>query len=236
MPTIWESVLGVMQRGGVVMWPLLLLSVASAAIAFERVWFFVVQNHPAQVAKVRRLAERLRGGDAAGARAMVEADGTVYGRAVAAMIEAGLPAGEAATAEAVEAQRGRLERFLPTLSTIITAAPMLGILGTVIGIITSFEALGGPGDGAAGAAAATDPRLVSSGIAEALLSTAAGLTVSLLALFPYNAFRAQVDRTLSRLEMLGQSAERAGTGEAKAAPSQSAGAGDGGAAGAGGSA
>ncbi|MEM6332522.1 MAG: MotA/TolQ/ExbB proton channel family protein [Planctomycetota bacterium] len=230
MTLVVESVLGVMQRGGVVMWPLLLLSVASAAIAFERVWFFVVQNHPAQVAKVRRLAERLRGGDAAGARAMVEGDGTVYGRAVAAMIDAGLPAGEAATAEAVEAQRGRLERFLPTLSTIITAAPMLGILGTVIGIITSFEALGGPGDGAAGAAAATDPRLVSSGIAEALLSTAAGLTVSLLALFPYNAFRAQVDRTLSRLELLGQSAERAGEAGGVAA-GQSGEAGDGGAGG-----
>jgi len=216
METIWESVAGVMQRGGVAMWPLLALSLVSVTVTVERVWFFVRQNNPAGVRRVQRLAERLRGGDAAGAKALVDGDATVYGRAGAIMLADGLPCNEAASAEAVESQRARLERFLPTLSTIITAAPMLGILGTVIGIITSFEALGGPGGGAIGAAA--DPRAVSSGIAEALLSTAAGLTVSLIALFPYNAFRAQVDRSLSRLEMLGVSAERAG-----AASDQSAG-------------
>ena len=81
------------------------------------------------------------------------------------------------------------------LSTIITAAPLLGILGTVIGIISSFQVLSEQ-------TAATDPRSVSHGIAEALLTTAAGLTIALVTLFPYMAFRGQIDRTLGRIELL----------------------------------
>ncbi|MEX0887620.1 MAG: MotA/TolQ/ExbB proton channel family protein, partial [Phycisphaeraceae bacterium] len=98
--------------------------------------------------------------------------------------------------------RRRIERFLPTLSTIITAAPMLGILGTVLGIIASFDLLGARPD-------ATDPRQVSQGIAEALLTTAAGLVIAVFTLFPYNAFRAQIDRTLARLEALAAAATSA---------------------------
>ena len=88
---------------------------------------------------------------------------------------------------------------MPTLSTIITAAPMLGILGTVLGIIASFQVL-------AEQTAVTDPARVSQGIAEALVTTAAGLLIAVVTLFPYNALRAQVDRTLSRIESLAASA------------------------------
>ncbi|MEM0914073.1 MAG: MotA/TolQ/ExbB proton channel family protein [Planctomycetota bacterium] len=213
MEAVWQSVVGLMTRGGVAMWPLLALSLLAVTVSVERVWFFVSQNRRGELNRVQKLADRLRRGDRAGAEALVDGDGSVYGRAAAVMLSNGLPCGEAATAEAVESQRGRLERYLPLLSTIITAAPMLGILGTVIGIITSFEALGAPGSAGEDGSLA-DPRAVSSGIAEALLSTAAGLTVSLIALFPYNAFRAQVDRTMSRLEMLGVSAELAETPKA----------------------
>ncbi len=85
------------------------------------------------------------------------------------------------------------------LSTIVTAAPMLGILGTVIGIIQSFELLGGD-------ATITDPNQVSGGIAEALITTATGLVVALLALFPYMLFRGRQDRAIGRLESLATSA------------------------------
>ena len=76
---------------------------------------------------------------------------------------------------------------------------MLGILGTVLGIIASFELLSAQN-------ASTDPQSVSQGIAESLLTTAAGLVVAVVTLFPYNALRAQVDRTLSRLESLAAAA------------------------------
>ncbi len=191
--TIYKSVAELMARGGVVMWPLLALSFVSATLVFERCWFFLRANHPGSKARVRQMARRLRAGDRAGAKAIAQADGSVYGRVVERVLEE--PATEAAAVDIVETHRPRLERFMPTLSTIITVAPMLGILGTVLGIIMSFQLLSDPG-------AVADPRSVSQGIGEALITTAAGLVIAILTLFPYNAFRVQVERSLSAIESL----------------------------------
>ncbi len=82
--------------------------------------------------------------------------------------------------KALEFRRGRrLRRGLGVVSTIITAEPMLGILGTVTGIMQTFGSLGAA-DGVANPLAAT------AGIGEALITTAAGLIASLILLFPYN--------------------------------------------------
>ena len=80
----------------------------------------------------------------------------------------------------------RTDKGLVVVSTIITAEPMLGILGTVMGIMQTFGALNGA-DGAANPLAAT------AGIGEALITTAAGLIASLILLFPYNALDAKVE-------------------------------------------
>ncbi len=77
-------------------------------------------------------------------------------------------------------------RGLVVVSTIITAEPMLGILGTVTGIMQTFGALNGA-DGAA------NPLSATAGIGEALITTAAGLVASLLLLFPYNWLDSQVE-------------------------------------------
>ena len=82
--------------------------------------------------------------------------------------------------KAFEFKAGRRDaRGLTIVSTIITAEPMLGILGTVTGIMQTFSALNGA-DGVANPMAAT------AGIGEALITTAAGLIASLILLFPYN--------------------------------------------------
>ena len=94
---------------------------------------------------------------------------------------------------------------MPTLGTIITAAPMLGILGTVMGIISSFEVLSAK-------ELSTKPAEVGAGIAEALLTTVAGLVVAIVTLFPYNAFRAQIDRVYGRIDTIIASA-RDGVGK-----------------------
>lgn len=83
--------------------------------------------------------------------------------------------------KALEFRAGRRDaRGLTVVSTIITAEPMLGILGTVTGIIQTFSQLQGGADGVANPMAAT------SGIGEALITTAGGLIASLVLLFPYN--------------------------------------------------
>ena len=88
--------------------------------------------------------------------------------------------------KALELRAGRRSaRGLVVVSTIITAEPMLGILGTVTGIIKTFGAL----NASAGAA---DPRAATAGIGEALITTAAGLVAALALIFPYNVISAKV--------------------------------------------
>ncbi len=82
--------------------------------------------------------------------------------------------------KAFEFRAGRRDaKGLVVVSTIITAEPMLGILGTVTGIMQTFGALNGAGG-------AANPMAATAGIGEALVTTAAGLVASLILLFPYN--------------------------------------------------
>ncbi|MBB6428414.1 MotA/TolQ/ExbB proton channel family protein [Algisphaera agarilytica] len=194
---IWAGAADLIDRGGVVMWPILALSVLAVALLLERGAFFLRTNAPGRLDRVQTMGKRLRAGDQDGAKQLADTDASVYGDTVRRLLDEKVT--EAAATDALEAQRRRLERFLPILSTIITAAPMLGILGTVLGIIDSFEVLGEQ-------STTRDPSLVGRGIAEALITTAAGLVVALITLLPYNLIRAQVDRTLSRLESLVASA------------------------------
>jgi len=89
--------------------------------------------------------------------------------------------------KALELRAGRRTRTGMTIvSTIITAEPMLGILGTVTGIMQTFSALNGAG-------ASANPLAATAGIGEALITTAAGLIASLILIFPYNIVNEKVD-------------------------------------------
>ncbi len=190
---VWNNFWLLMQRGGWVMWPLLALSLIVVTLAVERVWFWVKTNHPRRLLAIDQISRQLRAGNRDAARRIAQADTTIYGSVVKALLDQ--PVNDAVAIDLIQSHRSSLERFMPTLSTIITTAPMLGILGTVFGIIASFQILSDQ-------SMLTDPRDVGQGIAEALLTTAAGLVVAIGALFPYNLFRAQVDRTLGRIEAL----------------------------------
>jgi biopolymer transport protein ExbB len=85
-----------------------------------------------------------------------------------------------------------LERFLNTLGTIAAIAPLLGLLGTVTGIMSAFNAIN---EGAIG-----DPRMLSGGISEALITTAAGLLVAIPALVAYRYLRGRVDGLVVEME------------------------------------
>ena len=191
MSNFGDSLGLLIERGGYVMVPLLVLSVISLTLIIERIWFWVTTHGPGRAKKLAKLNDALRKGQKRAAEKQIARDRTPYARVARRLLNAG--ASDAVAVEAVEAQRPRFDRFMVTLSTIITAAPLLGILGTVFGIIQSFNLLGEQ-------TTLTDPRAVSVGIAEALLTTALGLIVALLTLFPYMIFRGQVDRAMGRLE------------------------------------
>ncbi len=99
-----------------------------------------------------------------------------------------LKAMEAAASDQVQNMR----RFMGVLDTMITVAPLLGIFGTVIGIIASFEMLG--------AAGIDNPKAVTAGVAQALITTATGLGIAILSVFPYNYFNAKVERAALDIE------------------------------------
>ena len=96
--------------------------------------------------------------------------------------------------EALEIE-GALSRGLWILETIVTAAPLLGLLGTIYGMIQSFNLFGAHG--------LVDPKGVTAGVAEALIATALGLLIALVALFGYNYFSRLQSRTLDRMERIG---------------------------------
>jgi len=194
MSTFSTDLALLIERGGFIMLPLLFLSVVSLTLCAERMWFWATLHRAARLRRLQQIKNALRKGDLDLARKVASSDQSPYGQVAMLLIEEG--ATDAVAVEAMESQRHKFDRFMVSLSTIITAAPLLGILGTVIGIIRSFRLLGG------GEGGLTDPTVVSLGIAEALLTTAMGLVVAIFTSFPYMVFRAHAQRSIGRMESL----------------------------------
>lgn len=197
--------LDVFQKGGVVMYPLLACSLVSLTLILERGLFWIREKRRADSALLDEVLElaRLREYQKIKARAEGAVD---Y---VARVLVCGLVHREYSLSKAMEMaameEIKRMKRYLPVLDTLITAAPLLGILGTVIGIIHSFDMLGQAG--------IQDPQAVTSGIAQALITTAAGLMIAIFTLFPYNYFMSKVERAAVRIEKYATSLEIVHGGE-----------------------
>ncbi len=190
----WNRLVEIFEAGGPVMWPLLALSVVSVGIGLERGVYWIRMHGPSRRRWLRSLFDRLSEQDVQGARGVLAKDGSIYARAATALL-AGRDVGTI-----FEEARHECERFGATLSTIITASPLLGILGTVLGIIESFDLLGSE-------TGVTDISEVAAGIAQALITTAFGLIVALVTLFPYMGFRSHAVRCLSTIDALASTTE-----------------------------
>ena len=94
---------------------------------------------------------------------------------------------------AIRLQISDMERFVPLLGTIASAAPFIGLLGTVLGIIRAFKSIAVSGGGG--------PQVVASGIAEALVATAVGLCVAIPALVAYNHYSTKIRRMTEGMEI-----------------------------------
>ena len=187
---MWEIV----RAGGPLMWPIILCSIAAAAIVLERLWTLqdrrVLPRELTQ--KVWQLIEQNQINDK-----VIQAleQNSPLGRVLAAGL-ANRHRSREVMMERLE-DTGRhviheLERFLGALGTIAAVSPLLGLLGTVIGIIHAFNAIQAGGMG--------DPRALSAGIGESLVATAAGLIVAIPALLAHRALRAKVDNIVIEIE------------------------------------
>lgn len=85
-----------------------------------------------------------------------------------------------------------MKRGLPALDTIVTLSPLLGLLGTIIGMIKSFNVMSAAGLG--------QPHAVTGGVAEALIATATGIAIAVVTLIPYNYFQARIERETDLIE------------------------------------
>jgi biopolymer transport protein ExbB len=187
------------QKGGFVMYPLLACSLVSLTVILERSLFWIREKRQVNNDLIDQVLElaRLRQYDEIKARTEGAAD------FVLRVLVCGLVHREYSLSRALEMaamdEIKQMKRYLPVLDTLITAAPLLGILGTVIGIIHSFKMLGMAG--------IQDPQAVTTGIAQALITTAAGLVIAILTLFPYNYFMSNVEKAAARIEKYATSLE-----------------------------
>ena len=93
----------------------------------------------------------------------------------------------------------KMQQFMNIIDTMITVSPLLGILGTVTGVISSFDAIGSSG--------IDHPQLITAGLAEALVTTAAGLIIAIFAVFPYNYFNSRIENAVLNIERYATSLE-----------------------------
>lgn len=193
--TIYQIIVG----GGPVMWPLVGCSLVVATVIFERALFWLsLEKH-----RNRKLMDQVLTLAQSGNWTEIREKATASQDHVIHILVAGILHRDYDMARAMEAETEvvlqRMQRFMPVLDTMITVAPLLGILGTVLGIINSFNMLGAEG--------IADPKLVTSGIAQALLTTAGGLIISIVALMPYNYFNTRIDRAIHVIEKYATSLE-----------------------------
>ena len=189
---MWEIV----RAGGPFMWPIIICSVAAVGILLERLWTLQRKRVLPQdlIKKVSELSDRNQVNPK-----VIEAleKNSPLGRVLAAAL-ANRHRGREIMMERVQ-DTGRhvvheLERFLNSLGTIASISPLLGLLGTVTGIIRAFNAvmLGGMGD----------PRALAGGISEALITTAGGLAVAIPSFIAYRYLRGKVERIVIDMEKI----------------------------------
>ena len=186
-------------RGGPVMYPLLACSVIALTVVIERILFWVREDMRRNHALVDEVLELCQKGDWASVREKVKGSRDYVIR----ILVNGILHREFSMTKAMETaaadEMKRMRRFLGVLDTMITVAPLLGILGTVTGIITAFHLLGTAG--------IEQPQLATAGIAEALITTAAGLFIAIPSILPFNYFNSRAEDAALNIEKYATSLE-----------------------------
>jgi len=189
----------IFHNGGPIMYPLLLCSIITLTIIIERSFFWIgigMQKNQKLVDEVLKLTGK-------GEWDLVRQKASGSQNYVIRMIISGILHREYSLIKAMESSAAdeinRMQRFMGVLDTMITVAPLMGILGTVMGIITSFDMLGATG--------VENPQAVTGGIAQALITTATGLSISIITVFPYNYFNSRIKRAAGIMEKYATSFE-----------------------------
>jgi biopolymer transport protein ExbB len=195
-------------KGGPIMWPILFCLIAALVVVVERsLWWWTLSRRSSSKA-LEETFDAISQGNFENASQLTQQPENPF----LSTVREGLIHAHASMLGAMqlhaESEVEKAEKRLWVLSTFITLAPLLGLLGTVTGIMHSFNFVGND------QLAATK---VSGGIAEALIATACGLGIAIVCLLPYNYFnrrlshlRSRLERTINHVELLVESAKHHG--------------------------
>lgn len=197
-------------HGGFMMVPLLLSLLLALAVIFERLFLFQARYTTSRET-VLRIFEEVKGKSLKAAAASCANEQGPIADVLSAGIEHfqnPLEEMELAMKNRAEEWMPRLERRIEVIDTVITAAPLMGLLGTITGMMASFQVLSEKG--------VNEPNAITGGVAEALIATATGLVIALICLVAYNyltarvkAFIYEIESMASRLVELRLATERA---------------------------
>jgi biopolymer transport protein ExbB len=178
-------------RGGPVMYPILICALVAVAVVGERSFWWLRESSRRDPKKLEEILAALENGDVPAAAKIAEGSPDPVIR----MIHNGLNHAHTSLEGALELGAGieleRAGRFLTVMDTLVTLAPLLGLLGTVTGLMRAFLAVG---------SAELAVTKVTGGIGEALIATACGLGIAILSLVPFNYFTSRVARLQFELE------------------------------------
>jgi len=174
-----QSPMELFKHGGYIMWPIIILSFLTLTVVVERIIFAIRESATREPEVVEKMLEKVEARDVEGAVALGRKSKDFIARILVYALTHKEHSMHNAFVRASNQELTRYQQGMSTLDTCITAAPLLGLLGTVTGMMNTFGALSG-GDIAAAAGQITG------GVAEALIATACGLAIAIAGLLPYN--------------------------------------------------
>jgi biopolymer transport protein ExbB len=189
------SVIDLAIKGGFMMIPIAVLWVLAIYLFIERVLTINKANQDPETF-MGRIKELVLRGDINGAKMLCSQNGTPVARMIEkgiARIGSPLKNIEASIENVGKIEVFKLEKNLPTLATIAGAAPMMGFLGTVIGMVEAFISISQE-------EGSVSPKLLSSGIYTAMITTVAGLIVGIIAYLAYNYLVSRVQKVIHKME------------------------------------
>jgi biopolymer transport protein ExbB len=179
-------------KGGPIMWPLLITSLIALTVVIERLMFILRERTRRQPQVVESILENAEHGKLDAAARAGHGSEDFVARTLTYALEHHEKSLSNALLRAANQELKRFNRGVSVLDTIITLAPLLGLLGTVTGMIRSFGLLGSEQLSA--------PTAITGGIAEALIATAFGLAIAIIALIPFNYLNSRTEEARHEIE------------------------------------
>lgn len=185
------NIIHIFKKGGPIMWPLLLASVLALSTVIERLIFLVTEARRRDPTALQDMLDSLESGRVSEALTNGRRSRDFVCRALTYALEHREKSISNALMLAQSIEIKRWSRGIAILDTVITLAPLLGLLGTVTGMMSSFSLIGGE---------LSAPGAITGGIAEALIATAFGLGIAITALIPFNFLNSRVEEARHELD------------------------------------